>query len=190
MRARTGQFAVRARTGQFAGVAALRSALHSYRTFITRGLYFIDRCGFDSVVLQVYPMRNYHFRHAGVLFPATLVTIAAFEAFSRVQSERSKLYSPGQLCTPPVSFADSPLEEGAFCLPLRGRWLPQADGRSVYNKFRSRLKKLPYECRVSGANDYVELRGAGTALPPGELNIIRYWLQKSIRKCFAAPIPI
>ncbi len=26
-------------------VAALRSALHSYRTFTTRGLYFVDRCG-------------------------------------------------------------------------------------------------------------------------------------------------
>ena len=36
---------VRARTGQFAGFAPLRSALHSYRTFVTRGLYFIDRCG-------------------------------------------------------------------------------------------------------------------------------------------------
>ena len=31
---------------QLAGVAALRSALHSYRTFVTRGLYLIDRCGF------------------------------------------------------------------------------------------------------------------------------------------------
>ena len=30
---------------QFAPVAALRSALHSYRTFTTRGLNFIDRCG-------------------------------------------------------------------------------------------------------------------------------------------------
>ena len=29
---------------QFAVVAPLRSALHSYRTFTTRGLYFIDRC--------------------------------------------------------------------------------------------------------------------------------------------------
>ena len=28
---------------QFAGVAALRSALHSYRTFVTRGRYFVDR---------------------------------------------------------------------------------------------------------------------------------------------------
>ena len=37
--------AVRARTGQFAGFAPLRSALHSYRTFTTRGRYFIDRCG-------------------------------------------------------------------------------------------------------------------------------------------------
>ena len=36
---------VRARTGQFAPVAPLRSALHSNRTFTTRGLYFIDRCG-------------------------------------------------------------------------------------------------------------------------------------------------
>ena len=63
---------------QFAPVAPLRSALHSNRTFITRGLYFIDSC-----------------------------------------------------CTP-----------------------AQADGRSVYNKFRSRVTKLSYECRVSGANDY------------------------------------
>ena len=36
---------------QFAPVAPLRSALHSYRTFTTRGLYFIDRCGFDCDVL-------------------------------------------------------------------------------------------------------------------------------------------
>ena len=42
---------------QFAPVAPLRSALHSDRTFTTRGLYFIDRCG-------------------GVLFPAALVQIA------------------------------------------------------------------------------------------------------------------
>ena len=56
---------------QFAPVAALRSALHSYRTFTTRGLYFIDRCG-------------------GVLFPAALVTIAAFKASLRAQSERSE----------------------------------------------------------------------------------------------------
>ncbi len=65
------QFAVRARTGQFAGLAALRSALHSYRTFVTRGLYLIDSCG-------------------GVLFPADLITIAAYEAALRVQSERSE----------------------------------------------------------------------------------------------------
>ena len=71
---------VRARTGQFAPVASLRSALHSYRTFTTRGLYLIDRCSFDSVVLQVYPMRNYHFRHAGVLFPATFVQNAGYKA--------------------------------------------------------------------------------------------------------------
>ena len=75
---------------QFAGVAPLRSALHSYRTFTTRGLYLIDRCSFDSVVLQVYPMRNYHFRHTGVLFPVTLIPVAAYEAFLRVQSERSE----------------------------------------------------------------------------------------------------
>ena len=62
---------VRARTGQFAGVAPLRSALHSNRTFTTRGLYFIDRCG-------------------GVLFPVALVTIAAYKVSLRVQSERSE----------------------------------------------------------------------------------------------------
>ena len=33
------------------GRCAFGSALHSNRTFITRGLYFIDRCGFDSDVL-------------------------------------------------------------------------------------------------------------------------------------------
>ena len=79
---------------QFAGVAPLRSALHSYRTFITRGLNFIGRCG-----------------------------------------------------TP-----------------------PQADGRSVYNKYRSRLTKHPYECRVSGANDYAnctKCKGPGSLLPGG-----------------------
>ena len=62
---------VRARTGQFAGVAPLRSALHSYRTFTTRGLYFIDR-------------------YAGVLFPDTLIPNAAYEVSLRVRSERSK----------------------------------------------------------------------------------------------------
>ena len=51
VRVRTGQFAVRARTGQFAGVAALRSALHSDQTFVTRGLYLITRRGFDSDAL-------------------------------------------------------------------------------------------------------------------------------------------
>ena len=60
---------VRARTGQFAGVAPLRSALHSNRTFITRGLYFIDRCG-------------------GVLFPVALTPGAGYKAALRVQSER------------------------------------------------------------------------------------------------------
>ena len=54
------------------------------------GIALISRCSFDSVVLQVYPMRNYHFRHTGVLFPVALTPIAAFEAFSRVQSERSE----------------------------------------------------------------------------------------------------
>ena len=49
--ARTGQFAAECLRCQFAGVAALRSALRSYRTFTTRGLYFIDRCGFDGDVL-------------------------------------------------------------------------------------------------------------------------------------------
>ena len=75
---------------QFAAVAPLRSALHSYRTFVTRGLYLIDRCGFDSDVLQVYPMRDYNFRHAGVLFPAALITVAANKVSLRVQSERSE----------------------------------------------------------------------------------------------------
>ena len=50
-----------ARTGQFAGVpawaipgvAALRSALHSNRTFTTRGLYFIDRLGFAKKMWNV-----------------------------------------------------------------------------------------------------------------------------------------
>ena len=107
-----------------------------FRSALIPNIYYsrsllIDRCG-------------------GVMFPADSLTIAACKVSLRVQSERSKFYSPGQLCTPPVSFADSPLEEGAFCLPLRGRWLPQADGRSVYNKFRSRLVKYPYERRVSG----------------------------------------
>ena len=55
---------------QFAPVAPLRSALHSNRTFITRGLYFIDRC-------------------AGVMFPVALAQSAAYEASLRVQSERS-----------------------------------------------------------------------------------------------------
>jgi len=139
---------------QFAGVAALRSALHSYRTFVTRGLYLLTGAALLNVECGKWNCCYTTLRSAGVLFPVALVPIAAYKASSRVQSERSELYSPGQLRTPPVSFADIPLEEGAFCLPLRGRWLPQADGRSVYNKFRSRLKKLPCECRVSGANDY------------------------------------
>ena len=47
---------VRARTGQFAGFAALRSALHSNRTFTTRGLYLIDSCGTppQTNVMSVY----------------------------------------------------------------------------------------------------------------------------------------
>ena len=52
------------------GVAPLRSALHSNRTFITRGLYFFGRC-------------------AGVLFPVALTPGAAYKASLRVQSERS-----------------------------------------------------------------------------------------------------
>ena len=44
---------VRARTGQFAPVASLRSALHSNRTFITRGRYFIDKCGFAKCGIVV-----------------------------------------------------------------------------------------------------------------------------------------
>ena len=43
-------------------IRAGRFALHSNRTFITRGLYFFDRCSFDSDVLQVYPIRNYNIR--------------------------------------------------------------------------------------------------------------------------------
>ena len=97
------------------------------------------------------------------MFPATFIQNAGYKVSLRVQSERSELYSPGQLCTPPVSFADSPLEEGAFCLPLRGRWLPQADGRSVYNKFRSRLMNFPYEYRVSGAAECLRCQFAPVA---------------------------
>ena len=40
---------VRARTGQFAGFAPLRSALHSNRTFITRGRYLLT----GAVLLNV-----------------------------------------------------------------------------------------------------------------------------------------
>ena len=56
---------------QFAGVAPLRSALHSYRTFTTRGRYFFGISGI-------------------VLFPAALVQNAAYKASLRVQSERSE----------------------------------------------------------------------------------------------------
>ena len=35
-------------------------------------------------------MRNYHFRHTGVLFPVTLIPVAAYKAALRVQSERSE----------------------------------------------------------------------------------------------------
>ena len=65
------QFAVRARTGQCAGVAPLRSALHSNRTFVTRGRYFVDRC-------------------PGVLFPAAFIQNAGYKVFLRAQSERSE----------------------------------------------------------------------------------------------------
>ena len=46
---------------QFAAVAPLRAALHSNRTFVARGLYFIDRC-------------------AGVLFPVALTPGAGYKA--------------------------------------------------------------------------------------------------------------
>ena len=49
----------------------------------------IDRCSFDSDVMQVYPMRNYHFRHTGVLFPVAFIQNAGNKASLRVQSERS-----------------------------------------------------------------------------------------------------
>ena len=79
---------VRARTGQFAGVAPLRSALHSYRTFTTRGLYFIDRLH----SYRTFTTRGLYFidRYAGVLFPDTLIPNAAYEVSLRVRSERSK----------------------------------------------------------------------------------------------------
>ena len=53
------------------GRCAFGSALHSNRTFTTRGLYFVDRCG-------------------DVLFPAAFVPVAAYKASLRVQSERSE----------------------------------------------------------------------------------------------------
>ena len=110
MRARTGQFAVRAHTGQFAPVAPLRSALHSNRTFTTRGLYFIDRCAgvpvrartgqFAGVAAlrsalhsnRTFITRGRYFigRCAGVLFPDTLIPSAGYKAALRVQSERSE----------------------------------------------------------------------------------------------------
>ena len=40
---------------------------------------------------------------------------------------------------------------------------PQADGRSVYNKYRARLTKHPYECRVSGAAECLRCQFAGVA---------------------------
>ena len=67
MRARTGQFAAECLRCQFAPVAPLRSALHSKGSFVTRGLYYFGRSGFDSDVLQVYPMCNYYFRFVAAL---------------------------------------------------------------------------------------------------------------------------
>ena len=117
---------------QFAPVAALRSALHSYRTFITRGLYLISRCGFDSDVLQVYPMRNYHFRHAGrrQTERAYTITIAGNKVFFRVQSERSAGVPPVSIrgaCTPRV------LPPGT----RTGQFAPVAPLRSALHSYRT-----------------------------------------------------
>ena len=96
MRARTGQFAAECLRCQFAGVAPLRSALHSDRTFVTRGRYLLTgaallnvECGkWNAELLLHYALLRR--RHAGVLFLVALVTIAAYKASLRVQSERSE----------------------------------------------------------------------------------------------------
>ena len=96
---------------QFAPVAPLRSALHSNRTFTTRGLYFIDRCGgvppvrartgqFAAVAPLRSALHSYRTfvtrglylidRCGGVLFPVALVPSAAKKTSLRVQSERSE----------------------------------------------------------------------------------------------------
>ena len=68
--------------------APLRSALHSYRTFTTRGRYFFGRSGFAKC--GMWNCCYTTLRSAGVLFPEDLVQNAAYEAFLRVQSERSE----------------------------------------------------------------------------------------------------
>ena len=125
VRARTGQFAAECLRCQFAGVAPLRSALHSYRTFTTRGRYFIDRCGFDSDVLQVYPMRNYNFRFIAV-FRFCLTAERIIRGGTRQGDALFPRASPLQKQSTGL-FLNSPLAEGfrpeyfAVCGRRRGR---------------------------------------------------------------------
>ena len=110
------QFAVRARTGQFAGVAALRSALHSYRTFTTRGRYFISRRSFDSDVLQLYPMCNYNFRFIAV-FRFCLAAERLMRGGTRQGDALFPRASPLQKQSTGL-FLNSPLAEGLLTLEV------------------------------------------------------------------------
>ena len=88
---------MRARTGQFAGVAALRSALHSYRTFTTRGRYFVDRhAGALRFCLAAERLVREGTRQGDALFPRA----------SPLQKQSTGL------------FLNSPLAEGLLTLEI------------------------------------------------------------------------
>ena len=149
---------VRARTGQFAGFAALRSALHSYRTFTTRGRYLLTGAALTVMYCKYIPC-------------VTIISgtpVAANKASLRVQSERSGEVPPLSIrgaCTPRVLPTGARTGQLAAVAPLCTH--TEHLFLSVFTLltgapafcfprllFRSRLKKLPFGCRVSGANDY------------------------------------
>ncbi len=93
-----------------------RFALHSNRTFITRGLYFFDRCSFDSDVLQVYPMCNYNIRFVEA-FRFCLAAERIIRGGTRQGDALFPRASPLQKQSTGL-FLNSPLAEGLLTLEV------------------------------------------------------------------------
>ena len=132
--------AVRARTGQFAGFAPLRSALHSYRTFITRGRYLLTGAALLNVECGKWNLEL--LSHSASLRRSA----------SAVNSRRSRHFVPLCTHTEHSLLAVFTLLTGAALTVMYCKYIPCV---TIISGTPIAGYKLPHGCRVSGANDYV-----------------------------------